>query len=70
MSAPVTGPLTDRQIEILNLVAKGWKYAQIARFLCLSKAAVSRNVSGAVAKLGAANIAQAMYLWGRHGAQR
>lgn len=65
-----SGPLNDRQVEILNLVAKGWTHERIARFLCISRTSVSDNVGAAVAKLGAVNTAQAMYLWGRRSAQR
>jgi DNA-binding NarL/FixJ family response regulator len=51
--------LTDREVEILRLVAQGLDNAEIARALYLSPTTVKRHVSAILAKLGVVNRVQA-----------
>lgn len=54
-SAPTTpgGPsMTDRELEVLELMTEGLRTSQIAAQLSISEVTVRRHVSSAVAKLG------------------
>ena len=54
MSHP--GPrLSDRELEVLALVAAGWTNPQIARRLCLSVGTVRNHVMRICLKLGTEN---------------
>lgn len=59
---PVPGPgldrLTDREREVLSLVATGMSNEEIARHLTISHATVKTHVSRVMAKLGARDRAQ------------
>lgn len=62
-SAPTTpgGPsMTDRQLEVLELVAEGLRTSEIAPRLSIAEATVRRHVSSAVTRLGVADRAAAI----------
>lgn len=62
-SAPTTpgGPsMTDRELEVLELMAEGLRTSEIAGRLAISEVTVRRHVSSAVAKLGVADRAAAI----------
>jgi DNA-binding CsgD family transcriptional regulator len=59
------GELSEREREILALVARGLSNAQIARQLGLSRATISDHIADASSKLGARNRAQAAALSAR-----
>ena len=62
-SAPTTpgGPsMTDRELEVLELMAEGLRTSEIAARLSISEVTVRRHVSSAVAKLGVADRAAAI----------
>ena len=51
--APPVQPLTEREIEVLRLVAHGYANRQIAEVLVLSEGTVKNHVSALLTKLGA-----------------
>jgi DNA-binding NarL/FixJ family response regulator len=59
--------LTDREFEILDLVAEGLDNGAIARRLVLSPKTVRNHVSNVFTKIGAADRAQAIVLGRRQG---
>lgn len=60
-STTVGGPsMTDRQLEVLELMAEGLRTSEIAPRLSITEVTVRRHVSSAVAKLGVANRAAAI----------
>lgn len=62
-SGPTTvgGPsMTDRQLEVLELMAEGLRTSEIAPRLSITEVTVRRHVSSAVAKLGVADRAAAI----------
>ena len=62
-SAPTTpgGPsMTDRELEVLELMAEGLRTIEIAGRLSIAEVTVRRHVSSAVAKLGVADRAAAI----------
>ena len=62
-SAPTTpgGPsMTDRELEVLELMAEGLRTSEIAGRLSIAEATVRRHVSSAVTKLGVADRAAAI----------
>ena len=54
--------LTDREEEVLDLVARGWSNADIARHLVVSDKTVRNHVSNLLAKLGVPDRARAIVL--------
>ncbi len=60
-------PLSEREIEVLRLVAKGLTNAEIARQLVLSERTVINHVSHIFNKIGVANRAAATAYAFRHG---
>jgi DNA-binding NarL/FixJ family response regulator len=54
------GPLTDRELEVLNLLAKGLANKQIAVSLGISEHTVKFHVSSIYSKLNATNRAEAI----------
>ena len=62
-SAPTTpgGPsMTDRELEVLELMAEGLRTSEIAASLSIAEVTVRRHVSSAVGKLGVADRAAAI----------
>lgn len=62
-SAPTTpgGPsITDRELEVLELMTEGLRTSEIARQLSISEVTVRRHVSSVVAKLGVEDRAAAI----------
>lgn len=60
IAAPSAGPLTPRELGVLRLVATGLTNRQIGAELYISEKTVSVHLSRAMAKLGAANRAEAV----------
>ena len=58
----MTGKLTNRQAEVLRLVAEGLTDRQIAERLCISPRTAGTHVRNAMAALGAVTRANAVYL--------
>lgn len=56
---PTEEPLTERELEVLKLVAKGWSNAEIAEELVISERTVGAHVSNILGKLHLANRTQA-----------
>ncbi len=54
--------LTDREREVLDLVARGFDTATMSRRLVLSPKTVRNHVANVLAKLGAADRAAAMLM--------
>ncbi len=57
---PARGPLTEREVEVLGLLAKGLANKQIAASLGISEHTVKFHVSSIYAKLNATNRAEAV----------
>lgn len=62
-----TEPLTDRELEVLNLVAEGFSNPQIARRLKVSRNTVKFHMSSIIAKLGASSRTDAVTIALRRG---
>ncbi len=61
-------PLTERESQIIRLIAQGWDNARIAEELCLSEQTIRNYVSRLYGKIGVQTRAEAV-VWGRdHGA--
>jgi DNA-binding NarL/FixJ family response regulator len=61
-------PLTERESQIIQLIAQGWDNARIAGELCLSEQTIRNYVSRLYGKIGVQTRAEAV-VWGRdHGA--
>ena len=56
---PVDEPLTEREVEVLTLVARGWSNQDIADHLIISERTVRTHVSNILSKLHLANRTQA-----------
>jgi NarL family two-component system response regulator LiaR len=56
---PEPDPLTERESEVLRLIARGYSNRQIARELTLSEKTVKSHVSSILSKLGVADRTQA-----------
>jgi DNA-binding NarL/FixJ family response regulator len=63
----ITDKLTEREIEILRLLAKGLSNADISGKLCLSEGTVRNNVSIIMSKLGVSDRTQAAVIAIQHG---
>ncbi len=63
----ITSKLTEREIEILRLIAKGFSNADIANRLFLSERTVQNHVSAVLAKLGVADRTQSAVIAIQHG---
>ena len=59
-SRPVGADLTDREAEVLALMAEGLSNPEIAERLCVSRATAKHHVSSILAKLGAATRVEAV----------
>lgn len=60
-SAPLTPRLTERQLDVLRLIATGQSNKEIARDLDLSPATIKAHTAAAIAALGARNRAEAVF---------
>ncbi len=56
---PTEDPLTDREVDVLKLVAQGLSNDDIARSLVISDRTVGKHVSNVLEKLQLANRTQA-----------
>lgn len=56
---PTEEPLTERELEVLKLVAKGWSNGEIAEELVITERTVGAHVSNILGKLHLANRTQA-----------
>lgn len=56
---PTEQPLTEREVEVLSLVARGWSNGEIAGKLVISERTVGAHVSAILNKLQLANRTQA-----------
>ena len=63
----ITSQLTEREIEVLGLIAKGLSNADIADRLFLSEGTVRNHVSAILAKLGVSDRTQAAVIGIQHG---
>lgn len=63
----ITEELSDRELDVLNLLARGLTNADIAERLFLSEGTVRNYVSAILAKLDVADRTQAVILALRHG---
>ena len=63
---PFSGPLTPRQVEVLNLVAEGKSNKRIAYDLSISEMTVKAHVTAILRKLGVVSRAQAIVKFQRH----
>ena len=64
---PLINPLTDRELEVMQLLAQGKANKQIALDLAISEHTVKFHVSSIYTKLGAANRTEAVRLGVRRG---
>src|SRR5215472_3736072 len=60
-------PLTERELEVLNLVAEGFSNPEIARHLKVSRNTIKFHVSSIIAKLGASSRTEAVAIALRRG---
>lgn len=65
--APTVEPLTEREIEVLNALARGASNKQIADTLIVSEKTVKAHVSNILSKLGLQSRTQAVLYALRHG---
>ena len=64
---PVGCPLSARQFEVVELVANGWHYKQVAVMLGLAVSTIRTHVHHAYQLLGVENSHQALREFGRRG---
>lgn len=63
----ITGKLTERELDVLRLIAAGLSNTDIAERLFLTEGTVRNYVSAILAKLGVADRTQAAVIAIRHG---
>jgi two-component system, NarL family, response regulator LiaR len=66
-AALITGKLTEREVEVLRLLARGLNNQDISKILYLSEGTVRNHVSSLVDKLGVADRTQAAIIAIQHG---
>ena len=66
-AAALTGKLTQREVEVLQLLAKGLGNDEISKQLFLSEGTVRNHVGSIVAKLGVSDRTQAAIIAVQHG---
>jgi DNA-binding NarL/FixJ family response regulator len=66
-AAPITDKLTQREIEVLQLLAKGFTNEDIAKKLFLSEGTIRNHISAIVDKLGVSDRTQAAIIAIQHG---
>jgi DNA-binding NarL/FixJ family response regulator len=66
----ITGKLTQREVEVLSLLARGLSNEDIAKQLFLSEGTVRNHIASIVDKLGAADRTQAALIALQHGLDR
>ena len=64
---PAAGPLTEREMEVLRLLAQGESNKEIAAALSISERTVKFHVSSILGKLHAGNRTEAVTLAAQHG---
>ncbi len=62
-SAGSAGGLTERETEVMNLIAKGLSNSRISAELYISEKTVKNHINRAYAKLGVTNRAEAIAAW-------
>lgn len=67
MSQPLYEALTERELEVLNLLAQGMQNKEIATQLIISERTVKFHVNSIMGKLGAANRTEAVVLAAQKG---
>lgn len=67
---PVVDPLTGREVDVLQLIARGWSNQQIAAHLVISERTVRTHISNILGKLHLANRTQAALYAMREGLAR
>jgi DNA-binding NarL/FixJ family response regulator len=65
-ASPLLDPLTERELEVLRLVAQGLPNKEIAARLVISERTAKFHVSSIMAKLGASNRTEAVSLAAQH----
>ena len=63
----ILDPLTDRELEVLNLVAEGFSNLEIAKRLGVSRNTIKFHVSSIIGKLGATSRTEAVTVGLRRG---
>ena len=69
-TASVAGPLSERELEVVRLVAQGLSNAEVAARLYLSEATVKSHVARVLAKLGLRDRVQVVVYAYEHGIVR
>ena len=67
---PGVAGLTEREVEVLRLLARGWDNARIAEELCIAEGTVKNYVTSIYAKLNVGSRAEAVAWAWQHGVMR
>jgi DNA-binding NarL/FixJ family response regulator len=63
----ITSKLTDREVEVLTLLARGLSNENIAKQLFLSEGTIRNHVTSIISKLGVSDRTQAALIAAQHG---